>query len=272
MRYKTVWISDLHLGTRGCDARGLLDFLRQTDFERLYLVGDVFDLWRLKKDHYWPQEHNDVVQKILRKGRKGAEIVVIPGNHDEFCGNFLGVYGNITIKTHDVYTTIDGHRLLVVHGHEFDAVTKHARWLAYLGDLGYTFLLRMNQPLNSVRRRLGWGYWSLSAYVKSRVKNAVKFISQFEEAVVRYAQFYHADGIVCGHIHTPALKQIGGLTYYNIGDWVESSTALVEHFDGRIELVYWKQAESEATAAAVELPFDAADQSELLVSEFEPVS
>ena len=272
MRYKTVWISDLHLGTRGCDARRLLDFLRETDFERLYLVGDVIDLWRLKKDHYWPQEHNDVVQKILRKGRKGAKIVVIPGNHDEFCGNFLGVYGNVTIKTHDVYTTINGQRLLVVHGHEFDAVTRHARWLACLGDVGYTFLLGKNRPLNSVRRRLGLEYWSLSTYAKSKMKNAVKFISRFEDAVVRYAQLYDADGIICGHIHTPALKQIRDFAYYNLGDWVESSTALVEHFDGRMELVHWNRSDPTATAAPVELVFDAADQSDLLVGGLELTS
>ena len=269
MRYKTVWISDLHLGTRGCDAHGLLDFLRQADFERLYLVGDVIDLWHLKKNHYWPQEHNDVVQKILRKARKGAEIIVIPGNHDEFCGNFLGTYGNVTIKTHDVYTTIAGQRLLVVHGHEFDSVTKHARWLAYLGDVGYTLLLRMNQPLNSVRRRLGWGYWSLSAYAKSKVKNAVKFISQFEDAVVRYAQLHHADGIVCGHIHTPALKQIRDLAYYNTGDWVESSTALVEHFDGSIRLLRWGETGLEIETESIPSALDLHDQSELLVSETE---
>jgi UDP-2,3-diacylglucosamine pyrophosphatase LpxH len=272
MHYKTVWISDLHLGTRGCDAPGLLDFLRHSECDTLYLVGDVIDVWRLKKDHYWPQAHNDVVQKILRKGRKGTKIVVIPGNHDEFCRNFLGVYGNIAIKTHDVYTSLNGRRLLVLHGHEFDAVTKHARWLAYLGEAGYTWLLRMNQPLNFARRHLGLGYWSLSAYVKSRVKNAVQFVSQFEDAVVRYAQLYDADGIVCGHIHTPAIKQIRDIGYYNAGDWVESSTALVEHCDGRIELVHWKQPQPVRAAESVALPFDICDQSELLVSEPELVS
>ena len=272
MHYKTVWMSDLHLGTPGCDALGLLDFLRQTDFENLYLVGDVVDIWHLKKDHYWPQTHNDIVQKILRKARKGAKIVVIPGNHDEFCRNFLGAYGNVLIKTHDVYTTIGGQRLLVLHGHEFDTITKHAKWLAYLGDAGYTLLLRANRPLNSLRRRFGLKYWSLSAYVKSRVKSAVKFISQFEEAVVHCAQLYAAHGVICGHIHTPAIKRVRDVAYFNVGDWVESSTALVEHFDGRMELVNWRQSQPATAMDEVELPLDAADQSELLVSEPELVT
>jgi UDP-2,3-diacylglucosamine pyrophosphatase LpxH len=257
--YKTVWISDLHLGTRGSDAAGVLEFLRTSDFERLYLVGDVVDLWQLRRDRYWPQSHNDVIQKILRKARKGAHVVVIPGNHDEFCRQFVGVYGNVIVKTRDVYTTVDGRRLLVMHGHEFDAVTTHARWLACLGDIGYQFLLGVNRPLNFLRSRLGLEYWSLSAYAKSRVKNAVNFISQFEDAVARYARHHHADGIVCGHIHTPVIKQIRGVAYYNTGDWVESSTALVEHLDGRIELLRWRD-----VAEAVPLPLDFTDQSELV--------
>jgi len=262
MRYKTVWISDLHLGTRGCDATGLLEFLRQTEFENLYLVGDVVDIWHLKKDHYWPQTHNDVLQKILRKARKGAKVFVIPGNHDAFCGNFLGTYGNVSIKTNAVYVTAGGQRLLIVHGHEFDAIAKHARWLAYIGDAGYTFLLKVNQPLNLLRHRLGLNYWSLSAYAKSKVKNAVNFISQFEDALVRYAELFAADGIICGHIHTPAIKQIRGISYFNVGDWVESSTALVEHFDGRIELLHWRSARATDRS---DLPLDTADQSELLI-------
>ena len=269
MHYKTVWISDLHLGTGGCDASGLLDFLRQTDFENLYLVGDVVDIWHLKKDHYWPQTHNDVVQKILRKARKGANVVVIPGNHDAFCRNVLGSYGNISIRTHAVYTTTKGQRLLVLHGHEFDTIAKHARWLEYLGDAGYTALLKINQPLNAIRRCLGLSHWSLSAYVKSKVKNAVKFISRFEDAVVHYAQRYATDGVICGHIHTPAIKLIRGVAYYNVGDWVESSTALVEDFDGRMELVHWRPSQS---SDEIGFPWDAADQSQLLTAEAELVS
>ena len=258
MKYRTIWISDLHLGTRGSNARGLLDFLRQTESDTLYLVGDVIDIWQLKKDRYWPQEHNDVVQKILRKARKATRVIVIPGNHDEFCSNFHGEYGNIEIKPHDVYTTAAGRRILVMHGHEFDAVTMHAKWLALLGDMGYTLLLKANRPLNLVRRLFGFEYWSLSAYVKSSVKKVVSSISDFEEAVARYAGRFHVAGIICGHIHTPAVKQIRGVDYYNTGDWVESSTALVEHFDGTIQLLHWKLSES--------APVDLADQTALLLT------
>jgi UDP-2,3-diacylglucosamine pyrophosphatase LpxH len=240
MDYRTVWISDLHLGTRGCDAEGLLAFLRHTEFERLYLVGDVVDLWRLRREHYWPQSHSDVVQKILRKARKGAQVVWIPGNHDEFCRNFGGLYGNVVIKDFDVYRAADGRRLLILHGHEFDAVTTSARWLSHLGDAAYTFLLKVNRPLNAVRNCFGLNYWSLSMYAKARVKNAVSFISRFEDAVTRYAAQHRADGVVCGHIHTPAMKQMRDVAYYNTGDWVENSTVLVEHYDGRMELVSWR--------------------------------
>lgn len=266
MRYRTVWISDLHLGTRGCDAAGLLDFLRENEFDKLYLVGDVIDIWRLRREHYWPQSHNDVVQKILRKSRKGCQVIIIPGNHDEFVINFLGVFGNITIKRQDVYPTVDGRRLLIMHGHEFDAVTTHARWLAHLGDIGYTMLLQLNRPLNLIRSRMGLHYWSLSAYAKRRVKNAVSYISHFEDAVAHYAGLHKADGIICGHIHTPAIKQLRGVTYYNTGDWVESSTALVEHADGRIELLQWRQHQ----AARASAPLDYNDQSNLLVAEARP--
>ncbi|MEI6084363.1 MAG: UDP-2,3-diacylglucosamine diphosphatase [Verrucomicrobiota bacterium] len=257
MRYRTVWLSDLHLGTRGCDALGLLEFLRQNEFDRLYLVGDVIDLWRLRREHYWPQSHNDVVQKLLRKARKGSDVVLIPGNHDEFVTNFIGIFGNIVIKRQDVYESVDGRRLLVMHGHEFDAVTTHAKWMAYLGDIGYGLLLRLNRPLNLFRSRLGMQYWSLSAYAKSRVKNAVSYISNFEDAVAHYAKLNHADGIICGHIHTPAIKPLRGITYYNTGDWVESSTALVEHLDGRMELVRWRdRPETNAASFALHDPAD----------------
>lgn len=241
MNFRTIWISDLHLGTRGCDAEGLLDFIRAHDSETLYLVGDVVDFWALRREHYWPQTHNDVIQKLLRKARKGTEVVYIPGNHDGFTSNFIGVFGNVSVKPHDVHTTATGRRLLVMHGHEFDAVAKHARWLAVLGDVGYRLLLQLNRPLNYARNRFGLGYWSLSAYVKARVKGAVSFISNFEDAVVRYAELHRADGIVCGHIHTPVIKDIRNVQYFNCGDWVESSTALVEHYDGRIELIRWHE-------------------------------
>jgi UDP-2,3-diacylglucosamine pyrophosphatase LpxH len=247
MNYKTIWISDLHLGTRGCDAQGVLEFLRRTDCETLYLVGDVVDLWSLKREFHWPLTHNDVIQRILHKARTGTRVIYIPGNHDEFGRNFLGAYGEVWVKQRDLYVTGRGERLLIMHGHEFDAVTQHAQWLATLGDIGYQTLLRLNRPLNLLRRAFGRDHWSLSAYVKSRVKNAVSFISQFEDAVVRYAEMYDVDGIVCGHIHTPVVKQIRDVRYYNCGDWVESSTALVERHTGRLELVRWRQVEAAET-------------------------
>ena len=269
MEYRTVWISDIHLGTSGSNVLGVLDFIRHNEFQTLYLVGDVIDVWHLERDHYWPQAHNDVVQKILRKARKGTNVIYIPGNHDEFCHNFLGNYGNVVIKTRDVHTTATGRRLLVMHGHEFDTVTTQARWLAHVGDTGYTFLLSANRPLNWLRQRLGLGPWSLSAYLKGRVKSAVRYVSQFEEAVGRYAALHEADGIICGHIHTPAARTIRGIDYYNCGDWVESSTALVEHLDGAIRLVHWEETgleiESEATPSVADLH----DQSDLLVCETE---
>jgi UDP-2,3-diacylglucosamine pyrophosphatase LpxH len=237
MKYRTVWISDLHLGMRGCDAEGLLRLLREIECETLYLVGDIVDLWSLRREHYWPQTHNDVIQKILRKARKGARVIYIPGNRDEFGCRFFGVYGNVWVKPRDLYVSGRGKRLLILHGHEFDAVTQHARWLATLGDIGYQALLKLNRPLNALREALGCQPWSLSAFVKSRVKNAVSFISRFEHAVSRFARMYDADGIVCGHIHTPVVKQIRGVTYSNCGDWVEHSTWLAEDYAGRIKLM-----------------------------------
>ena len=266
MEYRTVWMSDLHLGTRGSDVAGVLNFLKHNEFETLYLVGDIIDIWRLRRERYWPQSHNDVIQKILRKARKGTEIVIIPGNHDEFCLNFLGVYGNIVVKEQHVHTTADGARLLIMHGHEFDSVTIHAKWMAHLGDAGYTLLLQLNRPLNLVRRLFGFGYWSFSAYMKQSVKKVVNVISRFEEAVAHYAELHRVDGIICGHIHTPAVRRIRGVQYYNTGDWVESSTALVEHFDGRLELVYWRE-ESDGNAMALDATMSyLADKSGLLTS------
>jgi UDP-2,3-diacylglucosamine pyrophosphatase LpxH len=250
MDYKTVWISDLHLGTRNSDAQGVLDFLKVAEFETLYLVGDVIDVWALRRERYWPQAHNDVVQKILRKARKGTRVIYIPGNHDEFCRNFFGVYGNVTVQPHDLYTTARGERLLIMHGHEFDTVTVHAKWLSVLGDVGYTLLLMVNKPLNRARQFFGLPNWSLSAFVKRKVKNAVSYISNFEDAVVRYAEKYEAQGIVCGHIHTPAMKKIRHVAYYNTGDWVESSTALVEHLDGRLEILKWREMRGTVTASS----------------------
>ncbi len=235
--YRTGWISDVHLGTRGCKAEALLDFLRVHDFGTLYLVGDLIDIWALRRGIYWPQEHNDVIQKLLRKGRKGTEIIYIIGNHDEFLGGFYGNFASVTLQRNAVHTTADGRRILVMHGHELDTVVQNLGWLAHVGDIGYVLLMRCNGLINFFRRRLGLGYWSLSAYVKAEVKNVVGFIGKFEESIVRYAREHDVDGVLCGHIHTPAMRRIDGIDYYNTGDWVESGTAMVEHDDGRMELV-----------------------------------
>jgi UDP-2,3-diacylglucosamine pyrophosphatase LpxH len=236
-RYRTAWISDVHLGTRGSHTEALLRFLKECEFETLYVVGDLIDGWRMKRGIYWPQTHSDVIQKILRKGRKGTRIIYIPGNHDEFLSSFLGAFGNITVQKRAIHTTADGRRLLVIHGHELDTVVQHIKWLAYVGDVGYQFLLWLNGPLNFMRRIFGLGYWSLSAYAKRSVKNAVSFIGKFEEEIVRYASRYSVDGVICGHIHSPAIRTIGSVAYYNSGDWVESCSALFEDFNGQIELV-----------------------------------
>jgi len=236
-RFRTGWISDVHLGTKGCNAGALLDFLRDYEFETLYIVGDLIDVWKLRRGIYWPQEHSDIIQKVLRKGRKGTRIIYIPGNHDEFVSGFLGVYGSITMKKNDIHLTADGRRLLVIHGHELDTVVKNMRWLAFVGDVGYEFLLKTNQPLNWIRRKCGMGYWSLSSYAKQRIKNAVSFVGKFEESIVRYASDYDVSGVICGHIHWPIIRKIGEVDYYNTGDWVESSSALVEDFEGNIRLL-----------------------------------
>src|SRR6266487_1225504 len=236
-RVRAAWISDVHLGTRTSNAEALLQFLRDYDCETLYVVGDLIDIWQLRRGRYWPQTHNDVIQKILRKARKGVPVVYIPGNHDEFVSTFGGAYGNISIQEHAIHVTADGRRILVIHGHELDTVVQNAKWLAYLGDAGYQFLLSLNPAINFVRRRFGLGYWSLSAYTKQRVKDAVGFIGRFEVAVVKYAERHRVDGVLCGHIHSAAIHKLGNVTYYNCGDWVETCSALVEHLDGRIEIV-----------------------------------
>jgi len=236
-KYRTGFISDLHLGTRGSNTHAVLHFLREHEFETLYLVGDLIDIWALRRGIYWPQEHNDVLQKILRKGRKGSRLIYIPGNHDELVGDFLGEYGSISIVKDAIHVTADGRRVFVMHGHETDTVVQNHKWLACVGDVGYTFLLRLNPLVNFIRRRFGLGYWSLSAYVKKCVKDAVNYIGSFESAIVRYAERYRVDAVLCGHIHSPAVRQMGDITYFNSGDFVESCSAIVEHDDGRMELL-----------------------------------
>ena len=239
-RYRTVWISDVHLGTPGCHAVALLEFLKHFESDHLFLVGDIVDGWQLRRNWYWPQAHNDVVQKLLRKARKGTQVVFIPGNHDEFARRYLGHnFGGVDVAEEWIHETADGRRLWVTHGDLFDGVIQCARWLAHLGDSAYGVTLRINQHLNSLRARLGLPYWSLSRYLKFKVKRAASYVGDFEMAVAREARKRGAHGVVCGHIHHAELREIDGITYANDGDWVESLTALVEHADGRLEIIEW---------------------------------
>lgn len=241
-RFRTIWISDVHLGTKGCNAKMLIDFLDSTDSETMYLVGDIIDGWRLKKKVYWPAEHNDVVWRILKRARRGTRIVYIPGNHDEMLRPFSGMdFGGVEIRRAAFHETADGRRLMVLHGDEFDAIMLAHRWLAVVGDALYHLLMGLNRWVNVVRKAMGLSYWSLSRVAKHKVKNAVEFISRYEEIVARAAAERGVDGVVCGHIHTAEIRAFDGIEYYNDGDWVEGCTALVEHFDGRMELLHWPE-------------------------------
>ena len=232
----------MHLGARGSQAEKLLDFLRWHEADTVYLVGDIVDGWALRSGWFWPQSHNDVVQKLLRKARKGTRVVFIPGNHDEFARLYVGhEFGGIEVADEWVHETADGRKLWILHGDLFDGVIQCAKWLAHVGDTLYEFTLKLNRHLNSLRARMGLPYWSLSKYLKLKVKRAVSFIGDFENAVAREARRRGVQGVVCGHIHHAELREIDGITYANDGDWVESLTALVEHADGRLEIIDWAQ-------------------------------
>jgi UDP-2,3-diacylglucosamine pyrophosphatase LpxH len=240
-RVRALFLSDVHLGTRSAQAEELLEFLKHWEADTVYLVGDIVDFWKVRRGPHWPQPHNDVLQKLLRKARKGVRLVLVPGNHDEGLRDFVGLrFGGVEIHKDIVHTTVKGRRYLVMHGDEFDVIVRGARWLALLGDRGYQAALWLNNPLNWLRRHLGLGYWSLSAYLKYRVKRAVAFIGAFEEAVAIEARRRDVDGVVCGHIHHAADRFFGGIHYLNCGDWVESCTAVVETLAGELRVVYWK--------------------------------
>ena len=248
-----LFLSDLHLGTKGCQAERVLDFLRWHDADLIYLVGDIVDGWQLRHGWYWPQAHNDVVQKLLRKARKGARIVYVPGNHDEFLREYYGThFGGVEVAETAIHEARDGRRYLVIHGDHFDMVVKHARWLAYLGDYAYTAALLLNRAFNAGRRLLGFPYWSLSQWLKLKVKNAVSYIGEYERTLVAEAHRHKVDGVICGHIHHAAIHDDFGVRYINCGDWVESCTAVVEHFDGRMEVVCWTGEAARAADALVE--------------------
>lgn len=238
IQVRAIFISDVHLGTRACQAGMLLEFLRRYEAETIYLVGDIIDGWRLRKGWFWPQLHNDVTQKLLRRVRKGARLVYLPGNHDEFLRDYLGaMLGGITIQDRIIHEAVDGRRFLVLHGDVFDVVVVNARWLAFLGDWAYESALKINVLVSYIRRKLGLPYWSLSAWAKNKVKTAVNFVGRYEDCLAAEARRAGVDGIICGHIHQATIRDIDGIAYINSGDWVESCTGIVEHLDGRFELV-----------------------------------
>lgn len=241
-KYKTVWISDVHLGTKGCRADMLHDFLKSFHCDTLYLVGDIIDGWRMRKNIYFPQSHVDVVRKVLSKATHGTRVIYVTGNHDEFLrlyADFDLRFGNVAVVDKAAHTTVDGRQFLVIHGDAFDGITRYAKWLALLGDAAYEFALFTNRIYNKIRAHFGMGYWSLSAFLKNKVKKAVDFICHFEDALARECHKQGYDGVICGHIHHAEIKQISDVTYANCGDWVESCTALVEDFEGNISIVNW---------------------------------
>ena len=254
-RHRAIFISDVHLGTAGAQAELLADFLARNDAPAIYLVGDIIDFWRISSTPYWPPAHNDVVQALLRKARAGTRVVYIPGNHDEAMRRYCGsMFGGVEVVDSLIHLTATGKRLLVIHGDQFDVVVRHARWLALMGDWAYRVALWVSSKINFVRRRAGVHYWSLSAWLKHKVKQAVNYAGKFEEALVDAARRQGADGVVCGHIHHADMRQIGDVLYVNTGDWVESATALVEGLDGRLEIIDWRARQEANMAAALVLP------------------
>ena len=253
---RAIFISDVHLGTRACQAESLLAFLRAHESDYLYLLGDIIDFWAMNRSVQWAGAHNTVVQKVLRRARHGCKVFFIPGNHDEALREYAGVaFGDIRVESEWIHETLDGRRYWLVHGDEYDQVTRHHRWVAVLGDVGYNALVRINLVLSRVRRLLRRpGYWSLAGYAKQKVKKAVSFIFDFEDAVAHAAAQRGVDGVVCGHIHSAADRRIGNVRYLNCGDWVDTCSAIVEHFDGRIEVVHWGVHGAAASPAPLALP------------------
>ena len=242
--YRTIWISDLHLGSTQCQADVLLDFLKHNESDTLYLVGDIIDFWALSKKTYWPTEHNTIIQKVLRKARHGTQVIYVPGNHDENIRDYDGyVFGDIVVKTSAIHVTASGKKFLVVHGDEYDTIARYHKWIAKLGSKGYDLLLELNRWFRALRHLLGFqSHFSLAAYVKFKVKNAVQFISDYQESIVATLRDEGLDGVVCGHIHHAEMKDMDGFFYINTGDFVESCTAIVEFHDGTIQLVKWTPA------------------------------
>ncbi len=238
--YRTIWLSDIHLGSRGCNTEQLLDFLKHNESDNLILVGDIIDFWALKRHIFWSPSMNTIIQKVLKKARRGTEVIYICGNHDENLRDYVGLsFGEVTIHDDYIHTLANGKKIYCVHGDIFDVVTRYHKWLAVIGDIGYESLLWLNRIQNKLRAVLGFGHWSLSAFIKYRVKEAVSFISDYEENVIKEAKHLNVDGVLCGHIHHAEIREDGEIVYLNTGDWVESCTAIVEHHDGKLELIRW---------------------------------
>lgn len=245
LRARTVFISDIHLGFKGCQAQYLLDFLRSVECQSIYLVGDIIDLWALSKSFYWPQAHNDVIRTILGKAKHGTRVIYIPGNHDRVFRDHDGlVLGNVEIRREAIHQTADGRRFLVLHGDEFDSIVRASPLLESIGSHAYAAALTLNRYVNSIRSRFGFPYWSLAAFLKHKVKNAVTYIASFEKALAAEARRQQVHGVICGHIHRAEITEIDGITYCNDGDWVESCTTLVEDFDGRLSLLRWTETQA----------------------------
>jgi UDP-2,3-diacylglucosamine pyrophosphatase LpxH len=242
-RYKTIFVSDVHLGTKDCKAELLNNFLKNNTCEKLYLVGDIIDGWKVQRNKLrWKQSHSNVLRRILGFSKRGTQVIYVAGNHDEFLRTFIpfGIgLGNITICNHIEHVGVDGKHYLVVHGDMFDGITRLHKWLSILGDSAYDFVLNLNSKYNWIRHKMGFGYWSLSQYLKHKVKRAVDFMFQFEKNIASYCKRKGYDGVICGHIHHAEIKEIDGVIYMNDGDWVESCTALVEHYNGKWEIIHW---------------------------------
>lgn len=253
--YRTIFLSDIHLGTRGCQADLLVDFLKRHSCDELYLVGDIIDGWRMSSGIYWPQEHTNVLRRFLTLTKRGTKVSYITGNHDEFLRRYSGLtLGNLEITDEATHISADGRHYLVVHGDEFDVITRYHRWIAWLGDIGYNLLLEVNRWINAARKRLGFGYWSLSKWVKHRVKTAVGFISDYEAAVAKSCRDKGYEGVICGHIHHAEIRDFEEIRYLNCGDWVESCTALVEDEHGTFSIIRWAEQRQQEAAVITLVP------------------
>ena len=240
--YKSVWLSDLHLGSKDCKADYLLDMLSKTSCETLYLVGDVIDIWALERRFSWPEKHNQVVDALIKKAQSGTKVIYLPGNHDEKVKKYIGMtFAEVEIKQEVIHTTNAGKKMLITHGDVFDGEVCLGKWQAVLGDILYDLLLFLNRCCFSMRKTFGFGYWSLAGYIKGRVKGANEAIKRYQHAAIKYAKQKGADGIICGHIHQPDVQMINGYLYCNDGDWIENCTLLAENLDGSIELIYWTE-------------------------------